>query len=104
MDPYRDVAIAEETPAQRVLARELGKGEELLWTGQPKSGVYLEARDAIMVPFSLLWCGFAIFWEGSVLVQNAPLIFKLWGIPFVCIGLYMVVGRFFLASLASHAA
>ena len=49
-----------------------------------------------MIPFSLVWCGFAVFWEYSVVSTGARLLFKLWGIPFILVGLYVVFGRFFV--------
>ena len=42
-----------------------------------------------------MFAGFAIFWETSVLsAANSPIFMKLWGVPFLLIGLYLVVGRF----------
>lgn len=72
----------------------LSPDEYILWNGSPGKGHLLNKQDIFLIPFSIMWCGFAIFWETSVLTNSAPLLFKLWGIPFVCVGLYMVFGRF----------
>jgi hypothetical protein len=76
------------------LQRFLQPGEKILWTGRPDPSRLVSRTDAFLIPFSFMWGGFAIVWEGSVLLTSAPIFFWLWGIPFVVIGQYLIWGRF----------
>jgi hypothetical protein len=81
---------------------ELMSGETLQWATMPNTSVILHSEDWTVIPFSLLWGGFAIFWEAGVLgywgngakKHPAPGFMVLWGIPFVLIGQYLIWGRF----------
>ena len=87
------VADSSGDPASQ-LAPYLRSGEELLWSGRPDPAVTFTPADAFLIPFTIMWGGFALFWEIGVLTSDAPPFFVLWGVPFVLLGLYAIVGRF----------
>jgi hypothetical protein len=81
------------------LAAELDPGERVLWTGKPSAPGWFQRQDWVLVPFSLMWGGFAIFWEVAALSSRSArqsVLFPLWGIPFVLMGLYLIVGRLYV--------
>ena len=79
---------------------ELISGESLIWAGRPNPSVIFHSEDGFAIPFSLLWGGFAIFWEAGVLglwghaAKGSPIFMALPGLAFVLIGQYMIWGRF----------
>ncbi|BDZ46837.1 hypothetical protein [Naasia aerilata] len=77
-----------------VLRPYLRPGEKVLWHGRPDPAVTFAPIDALLVPFSIVWLAFAVFWEASVIESGAPVFFLLFGGVFVLIGLYFVLGRF----------
>jgi hypothetical protein len=84
------------------IRRELAPLEQVLWTGRPRQGLVLRASDAIQIPFAIFWCGFIAFWEHGVM-QGGNWFFMLWGVPFIVIGVHLLVGRFFIdAWLRKH--
>ena len=83
------------------LETQLAPGERVLWAGQPKAGFHLSRGDGFLIPFGIAWLGFSIFW--MVLASRAPreagvewlnILFPLFGIPFVLVGIYLVAGRY----------
>jgi hypothetical protein len=86
----------------QVFQEYLLKDEKILWSGQPDPNIIFTPMDFFLVPFSLLWGGFAIFWEAEVLTTMSPagspfpmqIMFPLFGSVFVIVGLYFMFGRF----------
>ena len=85
------------------IERELNSGERLLWKGRPPGGFRLRSTDAFMIPFSLFWSGIvfsaalAAFNQPAQKAAVGPSLFFL--IPFLLIGLYMLIGRFFVDAM-----
>ncbi len=71
----------------------LTSDEYVTWSGKPEKGNILTASDAFMIPFSIFWCGFAVFWVISATASGAGF-FAFFGIPFIAIGFFLVFGRF----------
>lgn len=84
-----------------ILRRELMPGERLLWSGRPQPGK-LKAIFGIWF-FAVPWTAFALFWEAMALLpwmasSHTPLgiqwsfgiVFPLFGLPFIGIGLGML--------------
>lgn len=67
-------------------------GESILWKGKPEKGNIITRRETILFPFSIMVCGFSLFWEFLAL-QSGQLFPVFWGLPIVCIGIYMLIGR-----------
>jgi len=88
-----------EKPAM-VVQSVLDSGEDLLWSGQPRQGILFRKADYLLVPFSLLWGGVAIFGQYMALsMTKRPPILSVFAIPFVLMGLYLIVGRFIVDAM-----
>lgn len=72
-------------------------GESILWKGKPEKGNIFTRRELVLLPFSLMVCGFSLFWE-YMAMQTGQLFPILWGLPIVGIGIYMLVGRYIQAA------
>ena len=88
-----------EPITDQVFSSELLPGETIQWSGQPNPSVIFHPEDKFVIPFTLLWGGFAIFWLvmasgiGDDKKTLAPF-GLIWGTPFVVVGQYVIWGRF----------
>lgn len=77
----------------------LAEGEQIVWKGKPEKGQIFHKQDIIMIPFSLFWLGFSLFWELTSIQSGAPFFFSLWGLPFIGVGVYLLFGRYIMSAL-----
>lgn len=83
---------------------DLVRGESIEWSGQPNASVIFHQEDRRIIPFTLLWGGFAIFWflaaSGFVEIFDSPtspvthIFYMVCGMLFVLVGQYAIWGRF----------
>lgn len=83
----------------------LDSDEKLLWDGEPAAGIRVRGGDIAQSVFGLFFGGFAIFWvtmassmmSGSSFGDDMGFFrfFPLFGVPFIIVGAYMVIGQYF---------
>jgi uncharacterized membrane protein len=82
---------------------DLIENEEILWSGQPNDSIFCR-NDWAMIPLSLFWSVFTFAWEIIAIISGIysamliPFIMAIFGIPFVIMSLYILIGRFFYKS------
>lgn len=86
------------------MLQDLVSGEKVLWQGAPAGGIRFRRTDFILIPFGLAFFCFSLFWETTAVSIIGPgnhdqpliaMVFPLFGIPFILVGFYLVIGRFF---------
>jgi hypothetical protein len=84
-------------PPPPEITASLDRGERVIWSGRPRQGLMLRGMDAFAIPFALLWTSVPLIAALAALVSPKGDRFALLPtIPFVLIGLYLLVGRFFV--------
>jgi hypothetical protein len=76
----------------------LRSDERVLWSGRPVQGIMFVPTDLLLVPFSLVWAGFALipFAAGGTPAKppTTGLPFTLVSLVFVAVAAFVTVGRF----------
>jgi hypothetical protein len=67
--------------------------EHVYWIGRPDPRVWFRASDVPAVLFGLFFTAFALVWEAMVISMGGSMLFQIWGIPFILVGLYTAFGR-----------
>ena len=75
------------------IERYLMANERILWTGQPDPAYRARRIPRATRIFLLFWLAFAFYWTYTAFMEGGA--FGVFGIPFICIGLYSNFGRHF---------
>jgi hypothetical protein len=85
--------------ASGVIAAQLHKGEEVLWSGEPDTRMVFSTGDIALVPASPLWAAMAVYFSAELLAAAsidstaAPFVL-FFAVPFTLMAFYATVGRF----------
>ena len=60
-----------------IIRPQLLRDEHIAWEGRPYTGLILRPMELFLIPFSLLWGGFALFWNASVWMTDARAVYEL---------------------------
>lgn len=81
------------TTEQRLLAPVLN-GAQTVWTGHPLPGIRPHRRDLLTSLFGIPWTAFAVFWTYMATKSGGGVFFPLWGVMFICVGVYFTAGHY----------
>jgi hypothetical protein len=76
--------------------------ERILWEGAPNRRAFVMRGPVFLIPFTLAWLGFAIFWTVGATTSGAPFFFWIWGGGFILVGIYFAFGRFLVADMEAR--
>lgn len=82
------------TTEQRILTPVLN-GAQTIWTGHPVPGIRLRSGDLLMSLLGIPWTAFAVFWTLMATKSGGGPFFTLWGLMFVCVGVYLTAAHYF---------
>jgi membrane protein implicated in regulation of membrane protease activity len=72
--------------------------EKLLWADKPARGIKFRFTDIFLTVFGIAWLSFSIFW--TYMAMDASIAFALFGIPFILVGVYLLIGRYFFEAIS----
>lgn len=70
----------------------LDADETILWQGRPETGLRLKPKALTTSAFGVFFLGFALFWTYMAGSAGGSGIFPMFGLPFIAIGLWLVLG------------
>lgn len=85
---------------QSIVTGELEPGERVVWSSSPKPKLF-SGGTLVTFLFAIPWTGFAIFWVAGAAGFKIPrslsfaLLFPLFGVPFILIGIVMLLSPLF---------